>query len=84
MSKHSNLSIEELRSLLKSARAIQITTGSIFAVIILTWVVLGYWRTNVPVFISTVAMGLFLVAATNSSTLALNAELAKRIENEES
>ena len=83
MNKHSDLSIEELKGKLKKVRTIQMTTGSIFLVIILAWLVLGYWKTNLPVFISTVAMGIVCVAAASASLTALNAELAKRIKSEE-
>lgn len=71
-------SIETLRTKLKSAQAIQRTVAGIFAVIVLAWVVLGFWRTNTPVFISTLAMGVFAVAVTSIAPRALKTEIARR------
>ena len=78
MGKHSDLSVEELKSKLKAMRTTQVTCGCIFALIILAWIVLGYWQTNIPVFIITVVMGLILVSTTGASAAGLRAEIAKK------
>ena len=81
MAKKSNLSemsTADLKSKLSSIRKIQLTVAIIFGVIILAWIVLGYWKTNVPVFISTVAVSITSVAAMTVSSSALAAELKKR------
>ncbi len=72
------LPLDALRARLKSTQAIQRTVAGIFAVIVLAWVVLGYWKTNTPVFISTVAMGVAAVAITSIAPRALKAELVRR------
>lgn len=72
------LSTDALRAKLKSTQAIQRTVAGIFAVIVLAWIVLGFWRTNVPVFISTIAMGIAAVSATSMAPRAVQAELARR------
>jgi hypothetical protein len=69
---------EELHSKLKAINAIQNTVLGIFFVIILAWIVLGYWRTNLPVFISTVAMGIAIAAMQAATRSSLQAELRKR------
>ena len=73
-----SLSTDELRAKLKSTQAVQRTVAGIFAVIVLAWIVLGYWRTNTPVFISTIAMGVAAVVATSTAPRAVQAELARR------
>lgn len=69
---------DELKSKLATIRTVQLTVAVIFAVIILAWVILGYWRTNLAVFISTIAMGMTTVAATTALQGGLVAELKKR------
>lgn len=73
-----SLSLDERHQKLKSTQAIQRTVGAIFAVIIVAWIVLGYWRTNTPVFISTVAMGVAVLTATSVTPRALRAEIRRR------
>ncbi len=74
----SQLSTEELRGKLTSALAIQRTVAGIFALIVLAWIVLGFWRSNTPVFIATLAMGAASIAATSAAPRAIRAELARR------
>ncbi len=57
-------------------KTLQITIVAVFAVIIATWLVLGLWRTNLPVFISTVA----LAVGTSASQLAVRGGLIKELE----
>lgn len=73
-----SLSPEALRQRLKSALTIQRTVVGIFTIILLAWIVLGFWRTNIPVFIVGVAMAMAAVAATSVSPRALKAELRRR------
>lgn len=72
------LSTEQLTAKLRTARAIQRTTTGIFAVIILAWIVLGLWRANLPVFISTVAVSLALTVSQAASRRGLEMELQRR------
>lgn len=74
----SDYSIEELEGALRSARLIQLTVAAIFSLIILVWIVGGYVTQNTPVFISTVAMAIAIVAVQHASTSALRKELASR------
>lgn len=53
-------STEVLQSNLAAIKKIHLTTTIIFAVIILTWIIGGYWRKSTPVFISTIALALGL------------------------
>ena len=73
-----DLSDQELASKLKAFKSIQITVMAIFAVIILAWILLGYWRTNVPVFISTIALGVGTSGALVANYQSLKSELARR------
>ncbi len=72
------LSDAELAQKLKSFRALQITVAAIFGLIILAWLVLGYWRTNVPVFVSTVTMGITSLLITSMTPRRIGAELERR------
>lgn len=72
------LSTDVLRGKLKAALAVQRTVLAIFGVIVLAWIVLGFWRTNTPVFISTIAMGVFAVVATSATPRTLSTELRRR------
>ena len=74
----SEMSIAELESKRKTARAIQLTVSVIFAVIVLLWIVLGYWRTNTPVFIVTVVMGVAISMVTSVTPRAVTTELNQR------
>ncbi len=72
------LPADVLHGKLKAAQTVQRTVLAIFAVIVLAWIVLGYWRTNLPVFISSIAMGIAAWAATSAAPRMLRAELARR------
>lgn len=71
---------EALASKLRTLKTIQATILVVFAVILLTWVVLGYWRSNVPLFVSTVGAAVSISAAIVASRRSLRAELKKREE----
>lgn len=74
----SQLPIEALQQRMKAARTIQRTVIAIFAVIVIAWIVLGYWRDNLPVFISTIAMAVATVSVTSVAPRNLRAEIEKR------
>ncbi len=74
----SALTDEELQAKLKTFNSIQIATAGIFTVIILVWILLGYWKTNLPVFVTTVALAIVISASQFASTSGLRGELAKR------
>lgn len=74
----SDCSVEELEGALRSARVLQRTVAAIFGLIILVWIVGGYVTHNIPVFISTVATAIAIVAVQHASTSALRKELASR------
>ena len=72
------LTTDQLRAKLQSIQRVHTTVVGIFVVIILAWLVLGYWKTNVPVFISTVAMSIAISGALLASRFGLHAELEQR------
>lgn len=74
----STVSDAELETKLKSSKSIQLTTMIIFAIIIGAWLVLGFWREQLPVFISTVAVAVALTATQSGSRTAIEQELRKR------
>lgn len=74
----STASDAELDAKLKSSKSIQLTTMIVFAVILGAWLVLGYWREQLPVFISTVAIAVALTAIQSGSRTAIEQELRKR------
>lgn len=76
--KISDLSTEELQSKFKAAQSIQRTVLGIFVVIVLAWVLLGYWRTNLPVFISTLVVAIGTTASVSIAPRSLADELRKR------
>lgn len=78
MSKLEAMSVEQLEGKLRATKAIRLTIGIIFAVIILAWIVMGYWRTNIPVFVSTVVMGLSTVGVTSIGPVSIAAEINRR------
>ncbi len=69
---------EALLSKYRAVRSIQRTVIVVFAIIIGAWILLGYWKTNLPVFIATVAMGVFVVLSQSGVSGALGAEVRKR------
>jgi hypothetical protein len=73
-----NLSTEELSQKLNAVRKIHLTVVVLFVVIVIAWLATGYWRANVPVFASTIAMGLAASGAMIASRGGLVAELKRR------
>lgn len=78
MGKLETLSIQELEHKLKVTNTLRITVGVIFGIIVLAWIVLGYWHSNLPVFISTVVMGLTSLVVTSISPRHIAAEIRRR------
>ncbi len=78
MSDLSNLTTDELLQRLKSMRNVQLIVSLIFAVILAAWVILGYWKTNMPVFIITMVMAFLMIVITNTRSQKLKAVLAER------
>jgi hypothetical protein len=78
MGKLENSSIQELEQKLKVTNTLRITVGVIFGIIVLAWIVLGYWHSNLPVFISTVVMGLTSLLVTSISPRHIAAEIRRR------
>ena len=74
----STLSDDELQGKLKTSNSIAVTTTSILVVIILAWVVLGYWKTNVPVFISTICVAVVSSSSQFAIRQGLRAEINRR------
>lgn len=77
MSEDSNATLEELEAKLKSAKTTQITVMVIFGLIILAWIVLGYWRDNTPVFVTTIALAIAIGASTSAGPRKISAEIEK-------
>ena len=80
MADYSELTDEQLAAKLKSARAANITVMAIFLLIIVAWIVLGYWKTKVPVFISTMTLGFMSFIITSAAPRKIRAEIARRAE----
>lgn len=74
----SQLPTDALHGKLKAAQAVQRTVYAIFAVIVLAWLLLGFWRSNTPVFISTLAIAFAAGAAVSVTPRLIRAELARR------
>ncbi|MBK7895422.1 MAG: hypothetical protein WAS33_06435 [Candidatus Promineifilaceae bacterium] len=74
----SKLEIAQLESKLKTAQVLQRTVIGIFVVIVLTWIVLGLWQDNLPVFITTVVLGVVTTVPANANLKRLKAEIARR------
>lgn len=74
----STLSVEELESALKGKQTLLRTVMAIFGVIIAAWIVLGYWRENTPVFISTVAVSVGVTPAQWGALRGLRDERQRR------
>ncbi|MDZ7632134.1 MAG: hypothetical protein U5K74_12520 [Gemmatimonadaceae bacterium] len=74
--------VAELEAQLAAAKRVQLVVMLIFAVIILTWIFLGLWRKNVPVFISTLAVAVGTSAAMIATRSGVEAELRRRSEAE--
>ena len=74
--------IESMEKTLKAAQTARWVVATIFALIILAWIALGYWRTNVPVFVATIAMGLtsFVAASAGANAMASKIEAKKNDE----
>ncbi|MCG9896130.1 MAG: hypothetical protein MH204_11710 [Fimbriimonadaceae bacterium] len=75
--------LEQLEALLRAQTAMTYTIGGIFALIVLMWIVLGHWRENVPVFITTLAMAVGLTAIQVSRRGTILAEIRRRRESGE-
>ncbi|MEM7117007.1 MAG: hypothetical protein AAF614_31535 [Chloroflexota bacterium] len=78
MSKYSEMSAVELETKLQAAKRTQMVVGVIFGLIILAWIVLGYWRENTAVFAITVALAVILTANLSSAPRQMAKELEKR------
>ncbi len=72
------MTTEELQSKLKDSRTLSRVILGISLLIIALWIVLGYWRSNLPVFISTVVMFVAILTTTFALRQGLIAELRKR------
>lgn len=68
----------ELETMVKSAHTSQRVIIGIFAIIILAWIFLGYWQTNTPVFVITVALAGVLIATVSTRLRLMSAEWKKR------
>ncbi len=77
---YKDMTTEQLEAKLASTKPIQITVAIIFAVIIMAWIIGGYWLQNMPVFIVTVVMGVGVTAALYASGNGVRQELQKRRE----
>lgn len=76
------LTTAQLEAKLESAVTLQRTVLIIFGVIVLAWIVLGYWRTNTLVFIVTLATSVAVSASTVASRRGLRREIARRAAGE--
>lgn len=72
------LSTEELRARVAGFGKVRLTVAGIFGLIILGWIVGGYWRDNLPVFIATVAMAISTFAMMGATQGPMIEELKRR------
>ncbi len=72
------MTTEELKSKLKTINSLLYTLIVIFTVIVIAWLALGYWKTNLPVFITTICMGVAASGGVFASTSAVRHELKNR------
>jgi hypothetical protein len=75
---YASKSTDELRRLVRARNVIALVIAGIFGVIILAWVVLGYWRDNLPVFLSTLVLALSTQVMMRATSGGLVKELARR------
>lgn len=78
MSELSDLSINEVEAKLHAVKRTRLIVSVIFGLIILAWIVLGYWRDNTPAFIATIALAGGILAMQTNSQQQLTKELEKR------
>ena len=74
----STLSVEQLETALRGRKNLQFVVLGIFGVIVVAWLVLGFWRENLPVFISTVVVALGTSASLHAATQGVRTELQRR------
>ena len=74
----SELTTAELTNKLKTISALSNTTFIIFAVIVAAWVGLGYWRTNLPVFISTLSLAIVFIGSQFAIRKGISSEIQRR------
>lgn len=74
------MTVEQLRAKIGAIKKVQAAIMVIFAIIILAWIVLGYWKDSLPVFISTVVMA----AATSVMFMATRNTLVAELKARES
>ena len=67
-----------LEARIAAARKVHAVIVAIFAIIVLAWIVPGYWRENMLLFVSTVAMAVAITVAMHASTAGLRAERRRR------
>ena len=67
----SDCSVEEFGGTLRSARVTQRTVAAIFGLTMLVWIFGGHVDQNTPMFISTVAMAIAILAVQHASNVGL-------------
>lgn len=76
----SEMTTAQLESKLRTLTTIQRTVIAIFAIIIATWLLMGLWRNNLPVFIAT----LVLAAGVSVSQLAVRNGIRQELDKRQS
>lgn len=71
-------SLDQLKQKLGAIKKVHYAIIGIFMIIILAWLILGYWKDNIPVFISTIAMTVAISGALLASRSGLSSEISKR------
>lgn len=78
MADYSNMSDQELEEKVKVGKRVQMTVSVIFGLIILAWLVLGYWQENMAVFVITLGLAIIIFIVTGNGPRQMSAELEKR------
>lgn len=73
-----SMTVEALESKLKGAVLLRRIVIGIFALILGAWIVLGYWRSNTPVFITTIVLAVGVTYGASASAASVERELRRR------
>lgn len=72
------MTVEALETKLTGAITLRRTVIGIFGLILGAWIVLGYWRSNPAVFITSIVLAVGATAATSASAARIDRELRRR------
>jgi ABC-type multidrug transport system permease subunit len=74
----SSMSTDALKSQLGTLKKLHTAIMVVFVIIIMLWVILGYWQKNLTFFISTIMLSVVISGSLIASRSGINNELKKR------